>query len=135
MSLRAALFWREHGRGSRITCLSSEVSGACWMCSMSVTDLAPLRLPLKEVLRESDLTWEGRGVGESVPTRLEGVVVVLTCMDARSLLENVPPTAKPSRRSRSWSTLRSDTGAQTSSSRGKWCDSMPLDSPLLARGA
>ena len=135
MSLRLALFWREHGRGSRITCLSSEGSRECWICSMSVTDLAPFRLPLKEVLRESDLTWEGRGVGESVPTRLEGVVVVLTCMDARSLLENVPPTAKPSRRSRSWSTLRSDTGSQTSSSRRKWSHSMPLDSPLLARGA
>ena len=84
MSLRLALFWREHGRGSRITCLSSEGSSACWICSMSVTDLAPFRLPLKEVLRESDLTWEGRGVGESASTRLERVDAVLTCM-ARSL--------------------------------------------------
>ena len=82
MSLRLALFWREHGRGSRITCLSSEGSSECWICSMSVTDLAPFRLPLKEVLRESDLTWEGRGMGESAPTLLERVDVVLTCMEA-----------------------------------------------------
>ena len=59
--LRLPLFWREHGRGSRTTCLSSSGSGACLSCSMSETDLAPFRLPEKELLRESGLAWEGRG--------------------------------------------------------------------------
>ena len=66
--LRLPLFWREHGRGSRTTCLSSSGSGACLSCSMSETDLAPFRLPEKELLRESGLAWEGRGAGESLPT-------------------------------------------------------------------
>ena len=35
---------------------------------MSETDLAPFRLPEKELLRESGLAWEGRGAGESLPT-------------------------------------------------------------------
>ena len=59
--LRLPLFWREHGRGSRTTCRSSSGSGACLSCSMSETDLAPFRLPEKELLRESGLAWEGRG--------------------------------------------------------------------------
>jgi len=66
--LRLPLFWREHGRGSRTTCLSSSGSGACLSCSMSETDLAPFRLPEKELLRESGLAWEGRGAGESLST-------------------------------------------------------------------
>lgn len=81
--LRLTPFWREHGRGSRITCLSSSGSRECLSCSISETDLAPFRLPEKELLRESDLAWEGRGAGESLPTAgrdRERAVVVLTCM-------------------------------------------------------
>ena len=90
--LRLPLFWREHGRGSRITCLSSSGSAACLSISISETDLAPFRLPEKELLRESGWAWEGRGAGERLPTARrdrERAVVVLACMWAFEYADTV----------------------------------------------
>lgn len=60
--------------------------------SISETDLAPFRLPEKELLRESGWAWEGRGAGERLPTARrdrERAVVVLACMWAFEYADTV----------------------------------------------